>query len=314
MAINVPLSEVEISDTEERISRIRAYKERMNYTFKDIAEMSGVPVSTVKKVLTGATKNPRRKTVEQLMKALGIRENIHNAVEANGELYAQADPGYVSGTSAVKLDDLIPELESGIEERLKQTVKSGAGKERKRYTIEDYYRLPDECRVELIDGVFYDMAAPTIPHQLISGELFYQIQRYIKKNKGKCIVMAAPLDVQLDEDEYTMVQPDLLIVCDPKKLLNRCLMGAPDFACEVISPSNKYSDRLRKQLKYLDAGVREYWEVDPEKERIVVYDFETDAAEPKEYSFSDKVPVNIYGGKLTIDFNEIAEQIKTISQ
>ena len=141
MAIEVPIPEVEISDTEQRISRIREYKERMNYTFKDIAEMSGVPVSTVKKVLTRATMRPRRQTVEKMMKALGIRESIHNAAEANGELYAQAVPGYISGTSAEKLEDLIPEVEAGIEEHLKNNGKSGDGNRRKRYTIEDYYRL-----------------------------------------------------------------------------------------------------------------------------------------------------------------------------
>ncbi len=314
MAIEVPIPEVEISDTEQRISRIREYKERMNYTFKDIAEMSGVPVSTVKKVLTRATMRPRRQTVEKMMKALGIRESIHNAAEANGELYAQAVPGYISGTSAEKLEDLIPEVEAGIEEHLKNNGKSGDGNRRKRYTIEDYYRLPDECRVELIDGVFYDMAAPTSIHQYLIGQIVFQIQSFIQKNKGKCIPFMAPLDVQLDCDDYTMMQPDILIVCDPKKLIKRCLMGAPDFVCEIISPSNRYVDRLRRQVKFHNAGVREYWEVYPDQEKILVYYFESTDADLEEYSFSDQVPVNIYDGKLKIDFRELAETIKTFGE
>ena len=314
MAVFVPIPDVEISETEKRILRIRAYKERMNYTFKDIAEKSGVPLSTVKKVLTRATAKPRRQTVEQIEKSLGIRYGIHNAAEANGELYAQAAPDNVSGTSAEKLDDLIPSVEAGIEEHLRKNGQPKKGNVRKKYTIEDYYRLPDECRVELIDGVFYDMAAPTSIHQYLIGQIVFQIQSFIQKNKGKCIPFMAPLDVQLDCDDYTMMQPDILIVCDSKKLIKRCLMGAPDYVCEIISPSDRYGDRLRRQVKFHNAGVREYWEVYPDQEKILVYYFESTDADVEEYSFSDQVPVNIYDGKLKIDFRELAETIKTFGE
>lgn len=93
------------------------------------------------------------------------------------------------------------------------------------YTLEDYYNLPDDRRVELIDGVFYDMAAPTSIHQYLCVEILFQIQQFIKKKKGSCVPFVSPIAVQLNEDDYTMVEPDLLIVCDPKKLRRSASMA-----------------------------------------------------------------------------------------
>ena len=82
------------------------------------------------------------------------------------------------------------------------------------YTVDDYRALPDEQRVELIDGYFYDMASPTFGHQSIGGEIYRQIANFIMENGGNCRPFIAPVDVQLDCDEKTMVQPDVGIVCD----------------------------------------------------------------------------------------------------
>ena len=84
-------------------------------------------------------------------------------------------------------------------------------------TLEDYYQLPDERRAELIDGVIYDMSAPTIIHQKISLEISVRFHAFISQKKGACMVFSAPVDVQLDCDEKTMVQPDVLVVCDREK-------------------------------------------------------------------------------------------------
>ena len=92
-----------------------------------------------------------------------------------------------------------------------------------------------------------------------------------KKNKGHCKAFVAPVDVQLDCDDKTMVQPDILIVCDPDKLIKQCVFGAPDFVAEVLSKSTKNKDMNLKLMKYKRAGVREYWLIDTENEKVITY-------------------------------------------
>lgn len=179
---------------------------------------------------------------------------------------------------------------------------------KRKYTLKDYYALPEDERYELIDGEFYNMASPMRKHQMMLGELFVCIHQYIGKNGGKCKVFLAPYDVQLDCDEYTMVQPDILIVCDPKKITDRCIVGSPDFVVEILSPSTRKKDITIKLRKYRTAGVREYWMVDLEKGHVIVYFFERSNL-PVIYGMEDKIPVGIYDGKLVIDFVEISAQI-----
>ena len=174
------------------------------------------------------------------------------------------------------------------------------------YTIEDYRALPEEQRVELIDGYFYDMAAPTTFHQLMAGEVYRQIANYIIDQEGACTPFISPIDVQLDNDEKTMIQPDVIIVCKPDQIVRRNIMGAPDFVLEVISPGTKRRDHVVKLFKYEQAGVREYWIVDPYKKRVLVYFFQREAS-PVIYPIDADIPVNIYEGKLTIKFQQIAK-------
>ncbi|MDO4312336.1 MAG: Uma2 family endonuclease [Eubacteriales bacterium] len=180
------------------------------------------------------------------------------------------------------------------------------------YTIEDYYALPDHCRVELIDGVIYNMAAPSGSHQDIAGEIFYQLKDYIRCNKGNCMVRIAPSDVQLERDDKTMVQPDVYIGCDREKFKEQVYYGAPDLVVEVLSPSSRKRDRGVKYQKYHDAGVREYWIVDLTAKRVVVTDFEHKSA-TKIYTFEDKVPVGIWEGKCKITLDDIEKQIEQFS-
>jgi len=172
---------------------------------------------------------------------------------------------------------------------------------KKKYTIEDYFALPDEPRMELIDGEFFEMTAPIVKHQAVLRELFRQVDRYIQDNHGSCEAYFAPLDVQLDCDEYTMVQPDLIVVCDESIITEERVVGAPDFIVEVLSPSTREKDAVIKMKKYKEAGVREYWMVDIKKEKVIVYFFEEDII-PVIYGFEQEVPVGIYDGKLKIRF------------
>lgn len=182
------------------------------------------------------------------------------------------------------------------------------GKKPGEYTLEDYYALSDDRRVELIDGVIYDMAAPKDIHQIISARLWKQLDAYIEKEQGKCIPLCAPIDVQLDCDDKTMVQPDIIVVCDREKFKG-VIYGAPDLVIEIISPSTRKTDAYLKLTKYKYAGVREYWLADTDRKKIIVYDLEGDEI-PVIYGFEDKIPVGIFEGNCVIDFAKINEYIQ----
>ena len=121
----------------------------------------------------------------------------------------------------------------------------------------------------------------------------------------------APFDVRLDQDDYTMVQPDLLVICRELDYphLQR-LEGAPDLAVEILSPSTRLKDLFLKLYKYKNAGVREYWVVDPDTQSVTVHHLEDDVNyAPKNYTFEDLVPVEISGGKCSVDFPKIREKL-----
>lgn len=162
------------------------------------------------------------------------------------------------------------------------------------YTIDDIYALPEGTRAELIDGQIYYMAPPSRKHQEITGELFATIREYIHSNHGSCRPYIAPFAVFLNANDKNYVEPDISVICDPNKLNDKGCVGAPDWIIEVVSPGSRRMDYMTKLFKYRTAGVREYWLVDPEKNRVIIYNFEQDTME--EYSFADDVPSGIYPG------------------
>lgn len=182
-------------------------------------------------------------------------------------------------------------------------------KQQGEYTIGDYFALSKEDRKELIDGVFYDMASPTHIHQHLCAQIYVKLDEFVLKNNGTCMAMVSPLDIQLDCDDKTMLQPDVLVICDRDKFKYGRVYGAPDFIVEVLSPSTSKKDMYIKFYKYLNAGVREYWIVAPEKKRVYVYDMVRET--PVEiYTFEDQVPVKIFNSKCMIDFNEISSRME----
>ena len=148
------------------------------------------------------------------------------------------------------------------------------------------------------------MTAPSYEHQKLVIEIAYAFKEYIKKNKGHCEVLTSPIDVQLDCDDRTMVQPDILIICDKDKINKRCILGAPDLIVEIISPTTKKKDMSIKLAKYIEAGVREYWIVDLDNRRIIVHNREQEDI-LNVYGFEDGVPVGIFEGKCEVDFAKI---------
>lgn len=179
-----------------------------------------------------------------------------------------------------------------------------------RYTIDDYYALPDDQRVELIDGVFYDMGAPALIHQKILGDLYILFRECADRHDMPCEVYLSPCDVRLDMDNYTMVQPDLLVICREYDIHAIRYEGAPDLVVEILSPSTRSKDMFLKLYKYQNAGVREYWVVDPEHRKITVHYFETEEYQSNTYDFNSEIPVEISHGVCSIDFSRIMSGLK----
>lgn len=174
-------------------------------------------------------------------------------------------------------------------------------------SLEQYEALPEDKRVEVFDGVIYDMASPSQAHQTISIEMSTLINLYIKKKKGSCRVFTAPFDVKLSDHPLTIVQPDILVVCDKDKLDGKRCNGAPDFIIEIVSSGNPADDYIRKLYYYKNAGVREYWIVDPRRQIVTVNYFEGNILNIQ-YSFDSVIKVNIYDD-LLINFSEIADML-----
>jgi len=168
-----------------------------------------------------------------------------------------------------------------------------------RYTYADYASWDTEDRYELIDGVAYMMSAPSWAHQEILVELSRQLANFLK---GKpCKIFVAPFDVCLnaagDKDD-TVVQPDLLVICDKAKLDSKRCNGAPDMVIEILSPSSRKHDTVRKLNKYLQVGVQEYWMVDPEAQEVHVCILTDGKYDTKNYSNSDIIPMHALKGCL----------------
>lgn len=170
------------------------------------------------------------------------------------------------------------------------------------YTIDDIYGLPDGQRAELVDGELYMMSVPSMMHQELVMELSYRIRDYIGKNNGLCKVFPSPFAVFLNADDTIYMEPDISVVCDRDKLTEEGCKGAPDWIIEIVSPSSRPRDYNKKMPKYGTAGVREYWIVDYEKKRIMVFNFQQETME--EFSFSDKVKAGIFDDFI-IDFSGI---------
>jgi len=183
------------------------------------------------------------------------------------------------------------------------------GKKQGKYTVQNYYNLPDNVRAELIDGVLYFKGSPSYLHQLVLVEIITILHNFIRKNKGGCHVLAAPLDVQIDCDEDSMLQPDIMVSCRKERREEWGIFGAPDMVVEITSPSTRTLDTKKKLEKYRSAGVREYWIVDLQKHIILTYFFERDM-NPNIYNFESCIPVAMFEDKCVVSFDAIAEELE----
>ena len=187
-------------------------------------------------------------------------------------------------------------------------------RKQKHYTYADYLTWPDDARYELIDGEAFLMApAPLIEHQEVAGEVFRQLANQLD---GKpCRPYIAPVDVRLPRKEETddaidtVVQPDVLVVCDPSKIDRRGVRGAPDWLLEVLSPSTAAHDHIAKRRTYERAGVREYWLVHPSDRTLTVYVLDNGQyGRPDIYELKDETPIGVLPG-VSIAWDALIERL-----
>ena len=296
------------------IEAMREKKKEYGFSYGEIAKRSGLPLGTVQKVLGGFTKSPRRETLAALAGFLLPEQDLfleqaHNSgtisVPVKSPQESRRQYHYtVPEEEPLYLRDGAPAYVTGLPE----------GKKQGQYTIEDRNALPEDHPSELIDGVIYNMASPALRHQSISGAIYRQLWNYVDSQGGDCIPFIAPTDVRLDRDERTMVVPDVFVICQPdddRMDNDKYINGAPDLIIEVLSPSTRRKDMFTKLHKYEEAGVREYWIVDPNKEKVIVYIF-GEESDVSLYGFDSEVPVGIYQGKCRIDFQRVVRDLKRL--
>lgn len=317
------------------IEEMRRRKKEYGYSYEEIASRSALPLGTVQKVLGGFTRSPRRATMEALIRVLlpekemspndggsgsGVGEKKPQnkskpGAAAGTGLYTQLsdETGNPSGTAMQIVGEGAPAYHvcsdhpDGYDRNLRI-----AGKRQGQFTIDDRNSIPENRPSELIDGVIYNMASPTYRHQTIAGAIYRQLWAYVDSRGGNCMPFIAPTDVRLDRDDDTMLVPDVFVVCesDEPRLGDKWYIdGAPDLVVEVMSPSTRKKDMFIKLEKYRKAGVREYWIVDPQKEKVIVYLF-GDEPDVGIYGFDSRIPVGIYGGDCQIDFTVIVRNLK----
>ncbi|NQT60054.1 MAG: Uma2 family endonuclease [Bacteroidetes bacterium] len=165
-----------------------------------------------------------------------------------------------------------------------------------KFTYVEYSTWPDDERWELIDGTAYNMSpAPSTSHQRVSRILFSQICNFVENSS--CEPFAAPFDVYLPEfpdqdfnEIDTIVQPDLIIICDSSKIIQKGCLGAPDMVVEILSPSTAKKDMNEKFQLYEKHGVKEYWVVDPGNAYIRVFHLQSEGIEAGMYDEGILIP------------------------
>ena len=299
------------------LEEMKNKKTELGLTNEMISQSSGIPLSTIQKIMSGATKAPRRVTLEAietvlLTEAQKKERSVARSVSGKtGFSYEQPkERSAYAVREAMPNYNTLHNLEGDkpyatINKSSSHAPQTQAEKKNGEYTLDDYYALPDERRVELIDGIFYDMAAPAVIHQKILGELFVLFRECADAHEAECEVFVAPCDVRLDCDNKTMVQPDIFLICHPYDLGAKALDGAPDLTLEILSPATRAKDMLLKLHKYQNAGVKEYWIVDPDHDTVLVYDLRSDDFYPEKYDFDSVIPIHISDGKCSIDFSRV---------
>ena len=172
------------------------------------------------------------------------------------------------------------------------------------YTVEEYYKIREEIRAELYEGYLVIMQSPSVRHQRIQMNISAHLYMFLK---GKECEVFPTLGARLFENEATVFEPDIMVVCDKTKLIKQNCSGAPDLVIEILSPSTSRMDRKLKFDKYQQAGVKEYWIVNPERSMLEVNLLVNDKYMTTIYDETDTAPVHILDG-FEINLADIFEE------
>ena len=234
-------------------------KAELGYSNAVLAEKSGVPLSTVQKVLGGFTHAPRKKTLRALEAAL-LREKAAEEASMLRESYENA----------------LPELTASPKKSRKSV---------------------DYRRAELIDGQVFPLPAPSPLHQEIIVRLLVLLANHFSETRNPARLLPPPFGIRpRGEDGGDYFEPDLMTVSDLACLTETGCLGAPDWVLEVTSPATKFRDYTVKPFKYRTGGVRECWIVDPDARVVITYWFGGSEEEMKVYAFGEDVPFSLYPG------------------
>lgn len=285
------------------VQEMKERKKELGYSLKQLSELSGVPLGTVQKIFGGETKAPRYQTIQALEKVLRQKKQDQWKESADFDYSDQekwkSTPQYLKENAAYQFD--------GRESRSVKTsyIVDRSGFLEGPYTYADYLKMPDDQNVELIHGIFYDMASPTYIHQLLQSNLIVQFSTKIQKGGMDCDAVG-PIDTRIEKDDKTVVQPDLSVICHPdrSRIRDGKVWGAPDLAVEILSPSTRSKDMNLKRRLYQRAGVREYWIIDPRDRLLFQFDFQEKEV-LRVHSFEESAEVAISDGRIKIDLRPL---------
>lgn len=252
---------------------IKILKERYHLTAEELSELSGVPLGTLKKIFSGATEMPRKKTVSAISK---VFEDLSRK--------SRDDSGYAHM------------LSFGLPDKVQGT-----------YTVGDLESVPEGRYAELIDGAIYDMSVQSSVHEMVLGEIRRQFEDYIHDSGLPYYVFQSGIAVYSDSDDRNLLIPDLVILSDSAKLKEKGIYGAPDFVLEVLSPATSEKDQSIKAMKYHQLGVREYWMVDIQSKLVTTLKY--NSGETKISGFEGALPVDIFNGVFSVNFDSVKKAL-----
>ena len=298
---------------------LKLRKKALGLTTAQVALMCELPVGTVSKIFTGETKNPSYLTIDKIDRVLA-----HEEMLARVRAYVDAILDYIKDHPDEDVDQIQFEKnyrsERGLDNaplpyamsrsqssnEMEKTDGSLALSHMGKVTVQMIDDIGEDRRIELLDGHLIINEYPNMRHQLVVQNLGRKIDDFIRSNNGKCRVFNVGVNVFIDEDDYSLLGPDIVVLCDDSRMNEMGIVGPPDLVIEVTSPSTRGRDYGKKMHKYMDAGVREYWIIDLEKEKVTTY-IEGEPMMAYVYNFEDEIPVYIYGGELKIRVNDVDE-------